>query len=430
MKIGIIGGSGLENPNLLEDFNVKEVETPFGKPSSPLTTGRIKNIDVIILSRHGPKHEIPPTEVNNRANIFALKSEGCKYIIATTAVGSLREEIKRGDFVIADQFIDFTKNRKLTFFDRFEFGPIHTPMANPFSEELRKKLIESCEKLKFQHHRIGTVITIEGPRFSTKAESNLFRQWGAHVINMSTSPEAILANEAEIPFAAIATSTDYDSWKENEKPVTWYDIKEIMKNNAEKVKKVLLETINSFSREQEILKLKEKVRTIPNFPKEGILFRDITPLLQDKESLKRFTDIFYERYKDIKIDIIAGIESRGFILAGILAERLGAGVALIRKPGKLPYETIKQEYALEYGKDMVEMHKDSVKIGQKVLLIDDLIATGGTALASCNLIKKLGGQIIECGFLIELEELGGIEKLKRENHASFSIVKFKEDEFK
>jgi adenine phosphoribosyltransferase len=144
--------------------------------------------------------------------------------------------------------------------------------------------------------------------------------------------------------------------------------------------------------------------------------------------LKRLTNLFYERYKDVKIDVVAGIESRGFILAGILAERLGAGLTLIRKPGKLPYETIKQEYALEYGKDMVEMHKDSIKLGQKVLLVDDVIASGGTSLASCNLIKKLGGQIVECAFLIELEELGGVEKLKKENHYSFSIVKFKEDE--
>jgi 5'-methylthioadenosine phosphorylase len=428
MKIGIIGGSGLENPNILEDFKTKEVETPFGKPSSPLTTGRINNIDIVIISRHGVKHEIPPTEINNRANVFALKAEGCKYIIATTAVGSLREEIKRGDFVIVDQFIDLTRHRKLTFFDKFEFGPVHTPMANPFSEILRKKLIESCEKLKFPFHKKGTVITIEGPRFSTRAESNLFRQWGGHIINMSIAPECILANEAEIPYAVIAMTTDYDCWKEDEIPVTWDIIKKIMKDNAEKIRKIILETINSFSREQEIQKIKDKIRTIPDFPKKGILFRDITPLLQDKESLRRFTEIFYEKYKDTKIDIIAGIESRGFILAGILAERLGTGVVLIRKPGKLPYETIKQEYSLEYGKDMVEIHKDSIKLGQKVLLVDDLIATGGTALASCNLIKKLGGQIVDCAFLIELEELGGIEKLKKENFPAFTIAKFKENE--
>jgi 5'-methylthioadenosine phosphorylase len=117
MKIGVIGGSGLEDPALLEGYKQKEVDTPFGKPSSPLTIGKIGAVDVVIISRHGLKHEIPPTQVNNRANIFALKDEGCKYIIATTAVGSLREEIKRGDFVILDQFIDFTRQRKLSFFE-------------------------------------------------------------------------------------------------------------------------------------------------------------------------------------------------------------------------------------------------------------------------------------------------------------------------
>ncbi len=426
MKIGIIGGSGLENPEILEGFKTKEVETPFGKPSSPLTMGKIGSIDVIIISRHGVKHEIPPTEVNNRANIFALKDEGCKLIIATTAVGSLREEIKRGNFVIPDQFIDFTKHRKLTFYDKFEFGPIHTSTANPFSEEVRSKLIESCEKFKFPVHKKATVITIEGPRFSTKAESNLFRQWGAHIINMSISPEAILANEAEIPYAAIAMSTDYDSWKDDEPPVEWYEIKQIMKENAEHVKKVLLDTINSFSREQEIAKLKDQIRTIPNFPKEGVMFRDITPLLQNKEALKKLTELFYEKYKDEDIDLIAGIESRGFIIAGLLAEKLNAGLVLIRKQGKLPYETIKQDYELEYGKDTIEIHKDAVKPGQKVLIIDDVIATGSTAQAAANLIEKIQGKVTGCAFIMELPELKGKEKLSR--YTCFSLMNFEEAE--
>lgn len=427
MKIGIISGSGLENTGILENFKTKEVETPFGKPSSPLTTGRIKNIDIVIISRHGIKHEIPPTKINNKANVFALKAEGCKHIISTTAVGSLREEIKRGNFVILDQFIDFTKQRKLSFFDKFEFGPIHTPMANPFSEELRKKLIESCEKLNFPVHKTGTVITIEGPRFSTKAESNLFRNWGGDVINMSIAPECILANEAEIPYATIAMSTDYDCWKEDELPVTWDIIKKIMRDNAESVKEIILETIYSFSKEQEILKLKDKIRTIPNFPKQGIQFRDITPLLQDRESLKKLTDLLYEKYKDIPIDLVAGIESRGFIIAGLLAERLNAGLVLIRKPGKLPYETIKQEYSLEYGTDAVEIHKNAIKPGQKVLLVDDLIATGGTAEATASLIEKVGGQVVECAFVMELLNLNGKEKIIQ--HPFFSLIKFEENDF-
>jgi 5'-methylthioadenosine phosphorylase len=422
LKIGVIGGSGLENPELLEDYKQKEVETPFGKPSSPLIMGKIKGIDIVIISRHGLKHEIPPTAVNNRANIFALKSEGCKFIIATTAVGSLREDIKRGDFVILDDFIDFTKQRKLSFFEKFEFGAIHTPMINPFSEQLRKKLIESCDELKFPNHRKGTVITIEGPRFSTKAESKMFRHFGADVINMSIAPECILANEAEVPYATIAMSTDYDCWKEDEEPASWEVIRMIMRENVERVKQVLLKTIESFSREQEIAKLKEKIRTIQNFPKQGIMFRDITTLLRDKEALHKLIELLYEKYKNTQIDIIAGIESRGFAIAGMLAGKLGTGLVLIRKPGKLPAETISESYNLEYGVDTVEIHKDSITKGQKVLLIDDLIATGGTALASCKLIEQLQGEIIECCFVIELPDLKGREKLSR--YSINSLIKF------
>jgi len=422
LKIGIIGGSGLENPEILENYKEIEVDTPFGKPSSKLICGNLFGIDIVIISRHGKKHEIPPTHVNNRANIFALKYEGCKKIIATTAVGSLKEEIKRGDFVILDQFIDFTRHRDVTFFDKFEFGAMHFPMAKPFSENLRKKLIEVCEELGFPYHKKGTVITIEGPRFSTIAESNLFRQWGADIINMSIAPEAILANEAEIEYAAVAMSTDYDCWKEGEESVSWEMIKEIMKDNSERMKKILMKLIESFSKEQEILKLKNNIRTIPDFPKPGIMFRDITTLLKDKESFKKLIDMLYERYKEYNIDIVAGIESRGFIIAGILAEKLNSGLVLIRKPGKLPAETISENYELEYGTDRIEIHKDAISKGQKVLLIDDLIATGGTALASCKLIEKLEGKVVECCFTIELPDLKGREKLSK--YPVFSLIKF------
>jgi 5'-methylthioadenosine phosphorylase len=424
LKIGIIGGSGLEDSDILTDYQEKEVDTPFGKPSSKLITGKLFGIDVIIISRHGKKHEIPPSQINNRANIFALKYEGCKYILATTAVGSLREEIKRGDFVIVDDFIDFTKQRSLTFYEKFEFGPIHTPMVDPFSEELRKKIMESCKELKIPYHKKGTIITIEGPRFSTRAESRMFRQFGADIINMSTSPEAILANEAEIPFAAIAAVTDYDCWKEGEETVTWEMIKEVMKNNTEGLKKVLLKVIESFSREQEILSLKNKIRSVPNFPRDGIMFRDITTLFKDREGLKKLIDMLYDRYKDMQIDAIAGIESRGFALAGMLAGKLGTGLVLVRKPGKLPAETVSEVYNLEYGVDSVEIHKDSISPGQKILLIDDLIATGGTAEASCSLIEKLQGEIVECCFVMELPELNGKDKISK--YPFFSLMKFNE----
>ena len=240
VKLGIIGGSGLDDPDILKNKKEKEVTTPFGKPSSVLTIGKISDIDVVILARHGKKHTITPTKVNYRANIYALKQEGCTHIIATTAVGSLKEEIERGDLVIIDQFIDFTRHREITFHENFSDGPKHTPMAEPFDKFLREKLIETCKELNYKLHEKGTVVTIEGPRFSTKAESKLFRMWGADIINMSIAPEAILANELSMPYAAIAMSTDYDCWREGEESVSWEQILSVFHSNSKKVIDLLI----------------------------------------------------------------------------------------------------------------------------------------------------------------------------------------------
>ncbi len=244
VKIGIIGGSGLDNPDILKNSQEIKVDTKFGSPTSTLKTGKIGNIEVVLIARHGRKHTIPPTQVNYRANIRALKDQGVTHIIATTACGSLKEEIGRGDLVILDQFIDFTKHRKVSYYEEFEPGKmVHTPMSDPFCKNLRKSLIETCKELELKHHEKGTVITIEGPRFSTRAESNIFRTWGADVINMSIAPECILANEAGIPYTAIAMSTDYDCWKTDEEPVTWEAILKIFKQNVEKVTTLLTTTI-------------------------------------------------------------------------------------------------------------------------------------------------------------------------------------------
>jgi len=246
VKIGIIGGSGLDNPDILEGAKDIEVETPYGKTSSSLKVGKIKGVDVVLIARHGREHTIPPTKVNFRANIHALKEQGCTHILATTACGSLREEIGRGDFVILDQFIDFTRHRKITFFEEFPPGgenAKHTSMEDPFSEDLREALIKTAKELDIKIHEKGTVITIEGPRFSTRAESKMFRIWGADVVNMSVAPEAILANEAGIPYAAIAMSTDYDCWKEDEEPVEWSEILKVFGQNVEKVTSLLVGVI-------------------------------------------------------------------------------------------------------------------------------------------------------------------------------------------
>lgn len=247
-KIGIIGGSGLDNPDFLKDAIESKVNTAYGPPSSSLKSGKIGNVDVVLLARHGRQHTIPPSAVNNRANIQSLKDVHCTHILATTAVGSLREEIERGDVVIIDQFLDFTRHRIVTFHEEFEpNNPVHTPMAEPFSPELREALLAGCGELGLKHHSGGTVVTIEGPRFSTKAESHMFRSWGADIINMSIAPEVVLANEAGIPYAAVAMSTDYDCWKEDEQPVTWEEIISVFTSNAEKVTRLLINCIPRIS---------------------------------------------------------------------------------------------------------------------------------------------------------------------------------------
>lgn len=242
--IGIIGGSGLDNPEILHNPRDQRVTTPYGEITSPVRIGSIGAHTICLVARHGREHTTPPSQVNSRALIDTLRQLGCTAILSTTAVGSLREEIRRGDLVMLDQFIDFTRQRVVTFHESFApHAPVHTPMADPFDETLRGLLCLCCEELGIRHHKKGTVVTIEGPRFSTRAESNMFRLFGADVINMSIAPECILANEAGIPYASIAMSTDYDCWKTDEAPVTWDDILAIFQQNAQKVTDVLMKSI-------------------------------------------------------------------------------------------------------------------------------------------------------------------------------------------
>ncbi len=245
-KLGIIGGSGLENPDIIKQAETINLATPYGVHSD-ITVGVINGVAVALLSRHNKKHILPPTQINNRANIWALKELGCEQIIASTAAGSLREEINPGDIVFADQFIDFTRLRKVSFYESFPAGEMkYTPMPEPFNEDICARLCRLAKKLKLSFHKSGTIITIEGPRFSTRAESHMFRAWGADLINMSIAPEAILANEAKIPYAVIAMSTDYDCWKEDTEPVSWEAVLETFNQNVHNVLKLLLEYIAQY----------------------------------------------------------------------------------------------------------------------------------------------------------------------------------------
>jgi adenine phosphoribosyltransferase len=173
--------------------------------------------------------------------------------------------------------------------------------------------------------------------------------------------------------------------------------------------------------------IKSKIRTVPHYPKQGILFRDITTLLKDPIGMRMMVDELVRRYKDVKIDKIAGIESRGFILGAPLAYALGKGFIPIRKKGKLPAETIGHDYELEYGTDRIEMHTDAISKGEKILLVDDLIATGGTAEAACKLIDKMGGQIVECCFIVDLPDIGGRKRLEKYGQKVFALCEFEGD---
>lgn len=216
--LGVIGGSGLYAMSGLSNAQTLELDTPFGKPSAPLILGNLAGQQVVFLARHGIGHHIPPSEVNYRANLYALKSMGVERVISISACGSLREDYAPGSIVIPDQIFDFTHKRERSFFG--DGLVVHVGSADPFCAELSDMAAIAASAAGVQVHKGGTFITIEGPRFSTKAESALFRSWGMAIIGMTACPEAFLAREAEMSYAIMAHVTDYDVWHVSEKPVS------------------------------------------------------------------------------------------------------------------------------------------------------------------------------------------------------------------
>jgi len=234
VEIGIIGGTGIYNSGLFKESKKIKIETPFGKPSDLITIGEFKGRTIAFLPRHGEKHSIPPHLINFRANIWALKELGVKRIIAPSAVGSLKKEFAPGDFALPTQFLDFTKSRKGSFSE--EGRVIHISVADPFCPELQNVVTKVTKDQNINMHKECTYVCIEGPRFSTKAESKFFKSIGADIIGMTLVPECQLAREAQICYASIATVTDYDVW--SEKPVTAKDVMTTLKKNVELTKKI------------------------------------------------------------------------------------------------------------------------------------------------------------------------------------------------
>jgi 5'-methylthioadenosine phosphorylase len=235
----VIGGSGLYDIDGLTHVEVVTVETPFGPPSDKVFRGRIGETTMLFLPRHGRGHRIAPHQIDFRANICAMKMLGATHLLSVSAVGSMREDIAPGDFVVVDQFVDLTKRRASTFFEDGLVG--HVGFADPVCEHLAAALAAAAERAGARVHRGGTYVCIEGPQFSTRAESRLFRSWGMSVIGMTGMPEAKLAREAELPYALLALATDYDCWHESEEDVSVEAVVAVLEHNIATARRTIAE---------------------------------------------------------------------------------------------------------------------------------------------------------------------------------------------
>lgn len=245
IPLAVIGGSGLYDLPQLQERRELHLDTPFGAPSAPIQTGVLHGVDIAFLTRHGRGHTLAPGEINYRANIFALKTLGVENVISVSACGSLREDYQPGEFVIPDQLFDFTKHRRSTFFEAGLVGHIGT--ADPFCPELSSLTERALAGSGGTVHAGGAFITVEGPRFSTRLESNTFRTWGMSIIGMTTAPEAFLAREAELCYTALAHVTDYDVWHAEGQPVSLPMVVESLDQNTPQVQHAMAEIVRSLA---------------------------------------------------------------------------------------------------------------------------------------------------------------------------------------
>ncbi|MEQ9234971.1 S-methyl-5'-thioadenosine phosphorylase [Coleofasciculus sp. E2-BRE-01] len=284
--IGIIGGSGLYQMDALKDVQEVQLDTPFGKPSDALIVGTLEGTTVAFLARHGRNHHLMPTELPFRANIHAMKQLGVKYLISASAVGSLQEEAKPLDMVIPNQFIDRTKNRVSTFFG--EGIVAHIGFAEPVCNQLAEVLADAVASLQLTDitlHRGGTYICMEGPAFSTQAESHLYRSWGATVVGMTNLPEAKLAREAEIAYATLALVTDYDCWHPDHDSVTVEMVIGNLRRNATNAQQVIQETVRRLAQNPP-----------PSEAHSALKYAILTPLDKAPEATKQKLSLFLQKY--------------------------------------------------------------------------------------------------------------------------------------
>ena len=284
MKVGIIGGSGLYNLKELEKVDNVQLDTPFGKPSSDFLTGEVHDIPVIFIPRHGLGHVLLPTEIPFRANIWGLKKLGVTHLISVGAVGSLKEEIIPGHMVFPDQFIDLTRHRTSTFFGNGVVA--HVQFGDPVCPKLCEKLVQAAQAVGATIHLGGTYICMEGPAFSSRAESLLYRSWGADVIGMTNAQEAKLAREAEIAFASIALATDYDCWHISESEVNVEDIIKVMHENVETARRIIVETLRNLP------------LNFPNSQQDALKFALITEKSKIPQKTRSDLDLLLSKYLD------------------------------------------------------------------------------------------------------------------------------------
>ena len=284
MKVGIIGGSGLYNLKELDKVNSIQIDTPFGKPSSDFLTGELHDIPVVFIHRHGIGHVLLPTEIPFRANIWGLKKLGVTHLISVGAVGSLKEEIIPGHIVFPDQFIDLTRHRNSTFFGNGIVA--HVQFGEPVCPKLSEKLVQSAQTVGASIHLGGTYICMEGPAFSSRAESLLYRSWGADVIGMTNAQEAKLAREAEMAFASIALATAYDCWHVSESEVNVDDIIKVMHENVETARRIIVETMRNLTPD------------FPNSQQDALKFALITEKSKIPHKTRKDLDLLLSRYLD------------------------------------------------------------------------------------------------------------------------------------
>ena len=284
VKIGVIGGTGLYDLDGMEKIDEVFPETPWGKPSDRITIGKFKGKLIAFLPRHGKGHFISPSEIPNLANIAALKNLGVEEIVAFSSVGSLREEIAPLDFAIPDQIIDRTKHRESTFYGNGLVA--HAPFGDPFSQSLADRIKKAADRIQLKMHTGKTLVCMEGPLFSTRAESKMYRQFGGDLINMSVLPESKLAREAEIAYQMVCMSTDYDSWKEHEEAVTVEMVIANLNKNGANAKRLLAELVPDLGNGDDLSL------------KGGAKFAIITsPEKRNPEQIKKFQYLFGKDFK-------------------------------------------------------------------------------------------------------------------------------------